>query len=155
MHATLKQESSPKFTLENKKFLNVHVENQTLGIPTLAIQDVLQGLKIVPVPLAPAHVAGLLNLRGRIVVAIDVRASIGLPPLNNSHRKTYNVIVSHKDEFFSLLVDSVGEITEILPEQIEKNPDNLTQRWKAISHGIYKFKDKLLIIANIQKLIGL
>ena len=141
---------------ENRQFLNVYVDNQVLGIPVPAIQDVLQGLRIAHVPLAPAHVMGLLNLRGRIVVAIDVRASLGLPCMKDGNpRKIMNVIVAYKDEFFSLLVDSVGDITDVPPGHIERNPENLPDRWKEVSRGIYQLNDGLMIIANIQKLIGL
>ncbi len=156
MNAEPRQEAYGLPAPENKKFLNVCVGHQTFGIPIPIIQDVLQDLKITPVPLTPPYVFGLLNLRGRIVAAIDVRTSLGLPRLqDHTNRKVMNIIVEHRGELFSLLVDTIGEITDIPPDQIERNPDNLSERWKAVSLGIYKLKDKLIIITNIQKLIGL
>jgi purine-binding chemotaxis protein CheW len=156
MNAELRQEARMHPMPENQKFLNVRVEKQVFGIPIPIIQDVLQDLKITPVPLTPPHVSGLLNLRGRIVAAIDIRTSLGLPRMAcGTGSKVMSVIVEHNGELFSLLVDAVGDITDIPPDQIEKNPDNLSERWKAVSLGIYKLKDKLIIITNIQKLIGL
>jgi purine-binding chemotaxis protein CheW len=87
-----------------RQFVTVVIERQTFGIPVLVVQDILGPQKITRVPLAPAEVAGALNLRGRIVTAINVRRRLGLAP-RPAEMKGMNVVVEHDGELYSLMVD--------------------------------------------------
>ncbi|HEU5047308.1 MAG TPA: chemotaxis protein CheW [Rickettsiales bacterium] len=138
------------------EYVTVRVENQLFGIPVLQVQDVLQGLKVTRIPLAKKEVAGSLNLRGRIVIAYDVRERLGLHKIENRDMATVmSVVVEHGGEFFSLIVDSVGEVITLPLSQMEKNPANLSAYWKEVTSGIYKLDGELLVILDIKTLLNL
>lgn len=140
----------------NGEYVTVRVENQLFGIPVLLVQDVLQGLKVTRIPLAPKEVAGSLNLRGRIVIAIDVRKRLGLSPIENRDMSTVmSAVVEHGGEFFSLIVDSVGEVITLPLSQMEKNPANLSSFWKEVASGIYKLEGELIVILDIKELLNI
>src|ERR1700731_467442 len=97
---------------EAQEFVTVTVAGQLFGIPVLQVQDVLGPQRITRVPLAPPEVAGSLNLRGRIVTAIDIRIRLGLPELTDG-KPGMSVVVDHGGELYSLMVDSVGEVLSL------------------------------------------
>src|ERR1700739_730549 len=92
---------------EPHEFVSITVAGQHFGIPVLQVQDVLGPQRITRIPLAPPEVAGSLNLRGRIVTAIDLRTRLRLPPLPEA-KKGMSVVVDHEGELYSILVDAVG-----------------------------------------------
>ncbi len=139
---------------QDKEFVTMRVAGQLFGISVMEVQDVLRGLKVAHVPLAPQEIVGSLNLRGRIVTAIDMRICLGLAQGDPVPKHMImSVVVEHKNECFSLIVDSVGEVVSLPFDQLEKNPANLSGRWKEVASGIYKLQDDLLIILDIQKLL--
>ncbi len=139
----------------NEEYVSVQVGDQMFGIPVAIIHDVLRGLKTAHVPLAPKQVIGLLNLRGRIIAAVDVRECLGLPPRDaRDCSKVMSVIVEHKGELLSLVVDSVGGVIKLPSGEMERPPNNLSAHWRNISSGIYKLDGKLMIIVNINKLLA-
>ena len=141
-------------TREEEEFVTIKIAGQLFGIPVLIVQDVLRGLKITRVPLAPPEVAGALNLRGRIVTAIELRKCFDLPePENRKLEKVMSVVVEYKNEFFSFIVDSVGDVINLPKSQIEKSPASLSGRWRDASLGIYKLENELLIILDVKKLL--
>src|SRR5262249_19688306 len=94
---------------DHRDYVTMSIGAQMFGIPVLTVQDVLGPQQITRVPLAPPEVAGSLNLRGRIVTAIDVRLRLGMPK-NADGKPPMSVVVEHEGELYSLLVDSVGEV---------------------------------------------
>lgn len=139
------------------EFVTMRVAGQLFGIEVLSVQDVLRGLKITRIPLAPRQVAGALNLRGRIVTAIDVRQCLGLDPYTTlavARERVMSVVVEHRSEYFSLIVDSIGEVVSLPLAQIEKSPANLSGRWKEMASGIYKMENELLVILDVNKLLS-
>lgn len=141
-------------TASGREFVTMFIENQLFGIPVLQVQDVLGPQKITRVPLAPKEVAGSLNLRGRIVTAIDVRTRLGLPP-RTGDGKSMSVVVDHNGEFYSLIVDQVGEVMSLAASDYEKTPATLDERWREISEGVYRLKDTLLIVLDVRRLLRL
>lgn len=137
-----------------REFVTMFVEGQLFGIPVLQVQDVLGPQKITRVPLAPKEVAGSLNLRGRIVTAIDVRTRLGLDPRDDGN-KSMSVVVDHNGEYYSLIVDQVGEVMSLFASDYEKTPATLDERWREISDGVYRLKDTLLIVLDVQRLLRL
>ena len=101
--------------------ITVTVGGQLFGIPVLHAQDVLNPQRIVRIPLAPKAIAGSLNLRGRIVTAIDLRSCLGLPPCAEPS-KSMSVVTEREGELYSLLVDSVGEVMTLSPDSFEATP---------------------------------
>ena len=137
-----------------KEFVTVKVGEQLFGIPVKIVQDVLRGLKVTKIPLAHREIAGLLNLRGRIVTAIDVRECFQLPRQENvDAARVMSVVVEYNNEFFSLIVDSVGEVMNLASSVMEKSPANLSGRWKDVALGVYKLKEELLVVLDVPRLL--
>lgn len=137
----------------HKEFVTMRVDGQLFGIPVLLVQDVLRPQKITPIPLAPKEVEGSLNLRGKIVTAIDVRRRLGLPTRPDKD-KYMLVAVEHKNEIYSLIVDSVGEVLSLSMKEFEHNPTNLSSNWQQVSMGVYRLKDELLIVLDAENLLS-
>ena len=129
-------------------FVTMMIAGQSFGIRVLKVQDVLGPQRIAPVPLAPAEVLGALNLRGRIVTAIDVRTRLGLPPRDDG-TQGMSVVVDHDGELYSLVVDKVGEVMSLPAADYEKNPATLDPRWQSVSEGVYRLQGSLLIVLDV------
>ncbi len=137
---------------EQRQYVSITIDGQMFGIPVLIVHDVLGPQRITRIPLAPAEVAGSLNLRGRIVTAIDVRLRLGLirrPATIGG----MSVVVEHSGEFYSLMVDGVGEVLTLSASEFERNPATLDPRWRDISLGIYRLQDQLLVILDVNRLL--
>jgi len=140
------------FEGEADEFVTMTITDQLFGIPVLTVQDVLGPQKITRIPLAPREVAGALNLRGRIVTAIDVRLRLDLEPRADDD-PGMSVVVEHKGELYSLMIDSVGEVLTLPAERFERNPPTLDPRWREVSGGIYRLDDQLLIVLEVDRLL--
>lgn len=137
---------------DSREFVTMTIAGQLFGIPVLTVQDVLGPQKITRIPLASREVAGALNLRGRIVTAIDVRRRLGLDPRPDDD-PGMSVVVEYDGELYSLVIDSVGEVLSVPIADYERNPPTLDQRWREVSGGVYRLKDKLLIELEVDKLL--
>ena len=135
-------------------FVTRTIAGQLFGIPVLQVQDVLGPQRLTRVPLAPPEVAGSLNLRGRIVTAIDVRTRLGLPPRPEG-MKGMSVVVDLGGELYSLLIDQVGEVLTMDKENFEANPPTLDPRWREVSRGIYRLKEQLMVVIDVSQLLKL
>lgn len=137
-----------------REFVTLLVADQMFGVEVTAIQDVfaLQGLT--PVPGARPEIAGVLNLRGRIVTAIDARVRLGLPPRTEDARGVMAVGVERNGEAFGILVDGVGDVLRLNDEAFEPNPMNLDPTWKLVSRGVYRLQGRLLITLDIDQLLS-
>lgn len=139
---------------DQQEFVTMQVGEQLFGISVMAVQDVLRKQRIARVPLAPAVIAGSLNLRGRIVTAIDMRVRLGLEPVHDL-TTMMNVVVLYGNELYSLLVDKVGEVLSLPLDQFEKVPSNLTSSWRDLSAGVFKLDRQLLVILDVENIIQL
>jgi purine-binding chemotaxis protein CheW len=138
---------------DRHEFVSVSIAGQLFGIPVTKVQDVLGPQRITRVPLAPREIAGSLNLRGRIVTAIDLRVRLGLPGCDDASR-SMSVVVEHRGEAYSLIVDQVGEVLHFDAAQRERNPATLDPRWRDVSDGIYRLESTLLIVLDTERLLG-
>ena len=134
-------------------FLTIIIGDQIFGIPILQVQDVLGEQKVTRVPLAPAAVAGSLNLRGRIVTAVDVRTCLGMPPYDRGGAQEMSVVVENQGELYSLLIDRVGDVMSLEAKDYENNPSTLDPQWRNVCQGIYRLKDRLLVVLDIPRLL--
>jgi len=139
---------------DNRDFVTIRLSGQLCGIPVLDVHDVLSEQPITAVPLAPSAVAGVLNLRGRIVTAIDLRKRLGLPP-QEPGSENMSIVVEYQDEPYSLLIDSIGDVMSFPEDSFESNPVTLSQRWQEVSNGIFRLKGELLVILDVEKLLNL
>ncbi len=137
---------------ETREFVSITVDGQLFGIPVLQVQDVLGPQRITRIPLAPPEVAGSLNLRGRIVTAIDLRTRLRMPPLPEG-QQGMSIVVDHGGELYSVMVDSVGEVLSLDTEASERNPATLDPVWREISAGIYRLEKTLLIVLDVARVL--
>lgn len=144
---------SPGYTAESSMLVTMRVDKQLFGIPVHHVRDVLKEQKVAPIPLASAEIAGSINLRGRIVTVINMRERLQLGTKQDGGPHMF-VVVEHKSEFYSLMVDAVGEVLTIPTAQIEKSPANLGASWREVSTGISRLQDELLVIIDIQTLLS-
>ena len=140
-------------TTGKQDFVTINIAGQKLGIPVLAVHDVLNAQQITTIPLAPDWVSGVINLRGRIVTAINLRRRLGFPPLEEG-KQSMSVVVEHNEEPYSLQIDSVGEVLSLDDQLFERNPVTLDPRWREVSKGIYRLEGELLPILDVDKLLA-
>lgn len=137
----------------NSDFVTVTVARQLFGIPVLTVQDILGPQRITRIPLAPPEVAGSLNLRGRIVTAIDVRLRLNLPG-RTKEKPGMSIVVDLRGELYSLMVDSVGEVLSLSNDDFERNPATLDPRWREVSTGIYRLNGQLMVVLDVPRLLN-
>jgi purine-binding chemotaxis protein CheW len=135
-------------------YVTLTLGDQLCGVPVLAVRDVLAGQAIARIPLAPPEVAGNLNLRGRIVTAIDLRVRVHLPPRDPGHQPM-SVVTEQGSELYALQVDQVSEVVSLNAADMESNPPTLSPIWADFSVGIYRVKDRLLVVLDVDKLLKL
>jgi purine-binding chemotaxis protein CheW len=123
------------------------------GIDVSVVQEVLRGLPRTRIPLAPRALAGLINLRGQVLTAVDLRAQLGLPPREDGTEPM--LVVTHVDgEPVALLVDSIGAVVDVEPEQFEPPPDTLVGPTRELILGAYKLTDHLLLSLDVDKAVA-
>ena len=133
-------------------FVTVVIAGQTFGIPIEQVHDVFSPQAVTRVPLTLPEIAGVLNLRGRIVTAIDVRSRLGLGPREKG-ATCMAVGIEHKGEAYGLVIDRVGEVLSLKESEFEANPANLDVRWCAVSNGVYRLEGTLLVVLNVERLL--
>jgi len=131
-------------------FVTVMTAGQLFGLKLERVRDVFVPQGLSPVPLAPPEVAGLLNLRGRIVTALDLRRRLGLPD-RAAGKPTIAVGIEERGELYGLIADSVGDVLWLEPSSYEANPANLDPRWAQVCSGVYRLDGKLLVVLDIDK----
>jgi purine-binding chemotaxis protein CheW len=132
--------------------LCVTLGGQSFGVPIAAIQDVLRGLDLAPVPTAPPHIAGICNLRGRIVTAVCLhRRMYGTPRAGPP--RAMNVVVDSGGELYALVVDAVGDVLTLAPGEVEPPPLTLAPAWAALCTGVYKGGDGLMVVLDPERVI--
>jgi len=134
--------------------VSVRVGDQTFGAPVLSVQDVIAPVRIDRVPRAPAEVAGSLNLRGRIVTAIDMRRRLGMTP-READQPHMCVIVESAGELYALQVDDVGDVLWLDLAAQEPQPITLASEWRALCAGLYRLDDDLMLVLDIAAVLAL
>jgi purine-binding chemotaxis protein CheW len=139
----------------SREYATFFVGGLFLGIDVLQVQEVLRYQEMTCVPLAPPVIEGLINLRGQIVTAVDMRRRLKLPPRADG-RTPMNAVVRTKDEAaVSLLVDEIGDVVEVDSETFEATPDNVDPAARDLLQGVYKLKDRLLLVLDTEKTIDI
>jgi purine-binding chemotaxis protein CheW len=135
-------------------FVTLTVADQLCGVPVLGVRDILGEQIITRIPLAPIEIAGSLNLRGRIVTAIDLRQRLRLEPAPAGTPRM-SVVAEQGGELYALLVDQVSEVMSLKANDFERNPPTLPATWAAFSTGIYRLDGRLLVVLDVGKLLAL
>ena len=136
----------------SKQYCTFFVSGLYFGIEVLHVQEVLRYQKMTVVPLSPPTVQGLINLRGQIVTAIDLRRRLDLPA-RTSADLPMNVVVRTEDGAVSLLVDEIGDVVEMQDDIFERPPERLTGVARELVCGVYKMKERLLLILDTAKTV--
>ncbi len=139
-------------TGNSQEFVTFTIAEQLFGIPVLQVQDVLSSYHITPIPLAPPEITGSLNLRGRVITAIDVRIRLGLPG-RAADAESMSIVAENGGELYSLMVDTVGEVLALSPSAFERNLPTLDAKFRAFSEGIYRLDDQLLVVLDVNRLL--
>jgi purine-binding chemotaxis protein CheW len=129
------------------------VDRYTFGVEVQKVQEVLRFQQMTRVPLAPWVVRGLINLRGQIVTAIDLRRRLGLPDAPAGVTPMC-VILRTEQGAVSLLVDKIGDVREVHRDVFEPPPVTLGDFGRDLIHGVYKLPDKLLILLDAEQAIA-
>jgi purine-binding chemotaxis protein CheW len=123
------------------------------GVDVSVVQEVLRSLPLTRIPLAPRALAGLVNLRGQVLTAVDLREQLGLPAREDGSEPM--LVVTHVDgELVALLVDSIGAVVDVEAEQFEPPPDTLLGPARTLIHGVYKLADHLLLSLDVVKAVA-
>ena len=139
---------------ETKSYCTFHLDGLFFGIEVFQIQEVLLYQDMTRVPLAPDMVRGLINLRGQIVTAFDLRRRLELPPLPEGELPM-NVVVKDEDSLVSLLVDEIGDVVDVDETTFEAPPENVKGVARELTTGVYKLEGRLLLILDLAKVMQL
>ncbi len=135
-----------------EQLVTMTVDGQLFGIPILQVQDIVVPRQITPVPLASSAIAGVLNLRGRIVTVIDLRVCLGAPPQDLSSQPM-SVTVEHQGDLYTILVDSIGDVRSVPKQHRDKPPQNLDPLMRKLCSGVYRLEDDLLAVLDVDRIL--
>jgi purine-binding chemotaxis protein CheW len=132
------------------QFSTFFVAELFFGVDVLRVQEVLRFQQMTRVPQAPEVIEGLINLRGQIVTAIDMRRRLGLPP-RAGNQTPMNMVVRTDEGAVSLLVDEIGDVLDVDQSSYERPPENLDPAARELIRGVYKLKDRLLLVLDAER----
>jgi len=138
---------SSQTELETKQYSTFHVGDLFLGIEVVKVQEVIRFQEMTDVPLAPAVIEGLINLRGQIVTAVDARRSLGLEPAPDGDLPM-NIVIRSEDGVVSLLVDQIGDVLDVPIESYAPTPENMPREQKELIEGVYRLDDRLMLVLD-------
>ncbi|MCA9214462.1 MAG: chemotaxis protein CheW [Planctomycetales bacterium] len=134
-----------------KSYCTFKIGELVFGVEVLDVQEVIREQQMTSVPLASSEIRGLMNLRGQIVTAIDLRERLKLPSQNE--RAAMNVVVRASDGAVSLLVDEIGDVIEVSEDQFELPPETLDGVPRDLIRGTYKLDDYLLLVLDTGRVL--
>jgi purine-binding chemotaxis protein CheW len=136
--------------MASQQFCTFLLHDYLFGVPVPQVQEVIRFQPMTPVPLAPPAVKGMINLRGQIVLAIDLRERLELGQRRDNELPV-NVVVRTPDGAVSLLVDEIGDVIEVEQSSFEEPPETLRGTVRSMILGVHKLKDKLLHLLDTEK----
>jgi purine-binding chemotaxis protein CheW len=134
------------------EYVTVMIGDHLFGLPIGRVQDVFVPERLTRVPLAPPEVAGILNLRGRVVTAIDMRSRLDLGARADGV-PLMAIGIELKGESYGLLVDSVGEVMQLPTGACEAKPGNLDAKLARVAAGIYRLEGQLMIVLDVDRVL--
>jgi len=137
---------------ESQQFCTFYVDDLFFGINVIRVQEVIKFQNMTQVPLAPKTVEGLINLRGQIVTAIDLRRRLELDDRQDD-QEPMNVVVRTDEGAVSFLVDEIGDVLELTPKNLEPPPPTLHGVARDLVTGVYKLDGQLLLILDTEKVM--
>lgn len=141
-----------KVNVGGNQYVTVTIGPQSFGIPIDLVNEVFKPERLTSVPLSNPDIAGVLNLRGRIVTMIDCRKRLGISAVSGD-REFMAVGVERDGDHYGLLFDGAGEVLRFSSEQLEPAPVNLDPHWKRVSKGVFRMEGGLLVVLDINVLL--
>ena len=135
------------------EFVTAFIGGQLFGLPISRVQDVFMPERLTRVPLSPGEIAGVLNLRGRIVTVIDMRARLGLEKADDG-KPPMAVGVDLRGESYGLLIDQIGEVLRLPDNGREENPVNLDVRFAKLAGGVHRLDGQLMVILDVDHVLN-
>ena len=132
------------------QFCTFYLDKLLFGVELKGVQEVIRTLEMTKVPLAPEVVSGLINLRGQIVTAVDLRRRLELEPAPPD-MQPMNVVVRSEDGAVSLLVDEIGDVVEVDETSFEPPPETLRGSVRTMIVGVHKLNDRLMLVLDIER----
>ena len=136
-----------------QQFCTFFVDRQFFGVPVQQVQEVIRYQEMTRVPLVPRVIRGLINLRGQIVVAVDLRRRLNAPD-RSEDQLPMNVVVRTGDGAVSLLVDEIGDVLEVQEETFERPPETLQSASRELVLGVHKLPNQLLLVLDTDKAVN-
>ena len=134
----------------SRQFCTFYLEDYFFGIELSDVQEVLSDLELTAVPLAPHPIRGLMNLRGQIVMAVDLRRQLGLTE-RKANKHAMNLIVRTGEDVVSLLVDEIGDVVEAGDDSFEPPPETLRGTVRSTIRGVHKLERQLMHVLDTQR----
>lgn len=147
------EQDSPAATVSSRQFSTFYVDGLYFGVEVLRVQELIRYQEMTRVPLAHAVIRGLINLRGQIVTAIDMRRRLDAPD-RPADQMPMNVVVRTDDGAVSLLVDEIGDVVEVQEEQFEAAPETIRGRANELVTGVYKMVEHLLLVLDVDRAVS-
>jgi len=138
---------------KTQQFCTFFLKDQFFGVPVEQVQEVIQYQEMTRVPLVPEVIRGLINLRGQIVTAVDLRRLFGMEERPGS-RLPMNVVVRTDDGAVSFLVDEIGDVLEADEENFELPPETLQGQARELVCGVYKLEERLLLVLDTERAVS-
>lgn len=140
--------------MAERQFCTFYVDGHYVGIDVVEVQEVIRYQEMTNVPLAPPEISGLINLRGQIVTALDLRRRFGMPD-RPEDQLPMNVVVRTSEGSVSLLVDEIGDVLDVDDRSFERPPETLDAATRRLVKGAYKLDGKLLLVLETERAVGL
>lgn len=137
-----------------KQFCTFYLGDLFFGIDVLKVQEIIRYQEMTPVPLAPTVIRGLINLRGQVVTAMDLRLRLGLEE-RRADELPMNVIIRTEEDTMSFLVDQIGDVVEPEEEAFESPPETLDGDFRKLINGVYKLDGQLLLVIDADRTMDL
>lgn len=136
----------------HREYMTVEVGEQLFGLPIEGVHDVFRPENMTSVPQSTPEIAGVLNMRGRIVTSIDMRRRLDLPP-RKADETAMAVGIEANGESYGLIIDRVGEVLRLPTAGLEANPVNMDRGWAELSQGVYRLDERLMIVLDVKRVL--
>ena len=139
--------------MTTRQFCTFEIDDHLLGVEVESVQEVIRHQEMTPVPLARPEISGLINLRGQIVTAMDLRRRLGFQDRTDD-RLPPNVVIRAADGPVSLLVDEIGDVLDVDDDSFERPPDTVSEAARALIAGTYKLDGRLLLVLDTERVVA-
>ncbi len=135
-----------------RQICTFHIDDHFFGVPIENVQEVIRSPEVTRVPRAHPAVRGLINLRGQLLIAVDLRHRMNLGT-SDMTQKSVNVLLRTDDDVVALIVDGMDEVLELEEDQFEQPPETVDASVRTLIRGVYKLEGRLLLLLDIENAV--